>query len=127
MMRLSICITTARINKTNYWLMIKKQPCVTDYLDCREAYVIAKHKFNAAEAALCLQLRATPGLNLEMAILDERNRRNSPHRSAVENYGKLLTSYQNASEIHDIARDLQQRKMQNLEDFDCSPLQISRK
>ncbi len=62
-----------------------------------------------------------------MAILDERNRRNSPHRSAVENYGKLLTAYQNASEIHDIAKNLQQRKMQQLEDFDCSPLQIIKK
>lgn len=107
--------------------MINKQPCVTDYLDCREVYVIAKHKFNAAEAALCLQLRATPGLNLEMAILDERNRKNSPHASAVANYGKLLTAYQNASEIHEIAKSLQRTKMQNLEDHDFSPLQISKK
>jgi len=107
--------------------MTKKEPCVTNYLECRETYTIAKHKFNAAEAALCLQLRATPGLNLEMAILDQRFRRNGPHAAAVANYGKLVTAYQNASEIHDIAKDLQQRKMQQLEDFDCSPLQITKK
>ncbi len=115
------------LTKPSIYIMAKKEPCVTNYLECRETYKIAEHKFNAAEAALCLQLRATPGLNLEMSILYERNRRNSPHRSAVENYGKQLTSYQNASEIHDIARDLQQRKMQQLEDFDFSPLQITKK
>jgi len=107
--------------------MIKKEPCVTDYLACREAYKIAEHKFNAAEAALCLELRATPGLNLEMAILSQRFRRNGPHEAAIANYGKLLTAYQNASEIHDIAKDLEHRKMQNLEDHDFSPLQISKK
>jgi len=107
--------------------MTKKEPCVTNYLECRETYTIAKHKFNAAEAALCLQLRATPGLNLEMAILDERNRKNSPHKAAVANYGQLLTDYQNASEIHDIAKSLQRTKMQNLEDHDFSPLQIIKK
>ncbi len=107
--------------------MIKKEPCVTDYLACREAYKIAEHLFNAAEAALCLQLRATTGLNLEMAILSQRFRRNGPHAAAVANYGKLLTAYQNASEIHDIAKDLEHKKMQNLEDHDFSPLQISKK
>ena len=115
------------LTKPSIYIMAKREPCVTNYLECRETYTIAKHKFNAAEAALCLQLRATPGLNLEMAILDERNRKNSPHKAAVENYGKLLTAYRNASEIHDIARDLQQRKMQQLEDFDFSPLQIIKK
>ena len=104
--------------------MIKKQPSVTDYMACREACTIAKHLFNAAELALCIQLRARPGLNLEMAILDERNRKNSPHASAVANYGKLLTAYQNASEIYEIAKDLQKRKTQNLEDFDYSPAQV---
>ena len=107
--------------------MATKEPCVTNYLECRETYTIAKHKFNAAEAALCLQLRARPGLNLEMAILDERNRKNSPHASAVANYGKLLTAYQNASEIHEIAKSLQKTKMQNLEDHDFSPEQLVRK
>ena len=107
--------------------MIKKEPCVTDYLACREAYKIAEHKFNAAEAALCLQLRATPGLNLEMAILSQRFRRNGPHEAAIANYGKLLTAYQNASEIHDIAKDLEHRKMLQLEDFDYSPEQLVRK
>jgi len=104
--------------------MIKKQPSVTDYMACREAYIIAKHLFNAAENALCLQLRSTPGLNLEMAILEERSRRNSPLAEAVVNYGKLLTVYQTASEFLEIAKDLQKRKTQNLEDFDYSPAQV---
>lgn len=107
--------------------MIKKQPSVTDYMACREAYTIAKHLFNAAELALCLQLRSRPGLNLEMAILEERSRRNSPLAEAVANYGKLLTVYQNASELYEIAKDLQKRKTQNLEDHDFSPEQLVRK
>lgn len=107
--------------------MATKELCVTNYMACREAYTIAKHLFNAAEAALCLQLNAKSGLDLEMAILEERSRKNSPHASAVANYGKLLTAYQNASEIHEIAKSLQRTKMQNLEDHDFSPEQLVRK
>jgi hypothetical protein len=107
----------------------KKPPCVTRYLDVREFWIIAKQKRNncAETLAEALKVDVNDGAAFELAILRERTKAKSPHLALITKFGELVSALHDATELHDIARDLQQRKMQQLEDFDFSPLQVSKK
>jgi len=107
----------------------KKPPCVTRYLDVREFWIIAKHRRNNCAETLseALAVDVNDGAAFELAILRERSKAKSPHLHLITRFGELVSALHDATELHDISKDLQRRKMQQLEDHDCSPLQISRK
>jgi len=107
-------------------MTVKKPPCVTRYLDVREFWIIATHKRNncAETLAGALKVDVTDGAAFELAILRERSKAKSPHLNLIARFGELVSALHDATELHDIAKDLQRARM---EDFDYSPLQISRK
>ncbi len=104
----------------------KKPPGVTRYLDVREFWVVAKHKRNncAETLAEALKVDVTDGAGFELAILRERTKAKSPHLALITKFGELVSALHDATELHDISKDLQRARM---EDFDYSPSQISRK
>ena len=107
-------------------MTVKKPPCVTKYLDVREYWIIAKQKRNncAETLAEALKVDVNDGAAFELAILRERSKAKSPHLALITKFGELVSTLHDATELHDIAKDLQRARM---EDFDYCPAQISRK
>ena len=104
----------------------KKPPCVTKYLDVREYWIIAKHKRNncAETLAEALKVDVNDGAAFELAILRERSKAKSPHLNLIARFGELVSALHDATELHDIAKDLQRSRM---EDFNYEPSQITKK
>lgn len=104
----------------------KKPPCATRYLYCREYWIIAKHKRNncAETLSAALNVDVNDGAAFELAILRERSKKQSPHLSLIMQFGALVSALHDATELHDIAKELQRSRM---EDHDFSPAQITRK
>ncbi len=107
-------------------MTVKKPPCVTKYLDVREFWIIAKHKRNncAETLAEALKVDMNDGAAFELAILRERTKAKSPHLALITKFGELVSALHDATELHDISKDLQRARM---EDFDYSPSQITKK
>ena len=107
-------------------MTVKKPPCVTKYLDVREYWIIAKHKRNNCAETLseALKVDVNDGAAFELAILRERSKKQSPHINLIMQFGALVSELHDATELHDIAKDLQRSRM---EDHDFSPSQITRK
>ena len=110
-------------------MKVKKPPCTTKYLEVREYWIIAKHRRNncAETLAEALNVHKDDPAALELAILKERSKEQSPHAGLIARFGALVSELHEATELHDIAKDLQQRKIRQLEDFDYSPAQLAKK
>lgn len=107
-------------------MTVNKPPCVTKYLDVREHWIIAKHKRNNCAETLseALKIDVNDGAAFELAILRERSKKQSPHINLIIKFGALVSELHDATELHDIAKDLQRSRM---EDFNYSPAQITKK
>ena len=90
-----------------------KQPCVTDYLSCREQYKLELGRLNRIEAQLFDIFNVDNAADLEDASLKSRSVKNHPARTMLELFQQQELIFDRASMIFECATELQKRKVQH--------------
>lgn len=84
-------------------------PSAKDYLASREFYLIAAHKYRLFEKSLREKLGATSDAEMEEAFLDPQTR--SRYRADIQTYSELGEAFDSAASNHDLALELQRRRV----------------
>jgi hypothetical protein len=84
-------------------------PSAKDYLASREHYLIASHKYRLFEKSLREKLGATSDAELEEAFLDPQTR--TRFRAEIQAYSELGEAFDSAATNHDLALELQRRRV----------------
>ena len=84
-------------------------PSPGDYLASRESYLIAFHKYKRFGNTLKMKLGATSDGELEEAFMDPHTR--SLFRADIQHYSELGIEFDTASTNHDLALELQRRRV----------------
>ena len=84
-------------------------PRASDYLAAREFYLIAFHKYKLFGKSLREKLGATSDAEMEEAFLDPQTR--SRFRADIQTYGELGEIFDSASTNHELALEIQRRRV----------------
>lgn len=81
----------------------------SDYLKCREDYIIALRKYSNYGEELKRRLGVTTEAELEEAMLRERS--NGRMTAEITHYATLGRQLDTASDVYDLATELQKRRV----------------
>ena len=90
-------------------MSVISSPNVRDYLACRECYVVAFHKYKLFGKNLRVKLGATSDAAMEEAFMDPQTRMR--FRAEIQHYSELGIEFDTASTNHDLALELQRRRV----------------
>jgi hypothetical protein len=95
------------------FMKTNKQPCVTNFLACREQYKIELGRLNRIEAQLFDIFKVDNTADLEAASLKSRSIKNHPARTMLELYSQQGQIFDQASMVYDCATALQKRRVEH--------------
>jgi hypothetical protein len=84
-------------------------PNIRDYLACRECYLVAFHRYKLFGKSFKKKLGATSDAEMEEAFMDPQTRMR--FRAEIQHYSELGIEFDTASTNHDLALDLQRRRV----------------
>ena len=84
-------------------------PNIRNYLSCRERYLVAFHKYKLFGKNLREKLGATSDAAMEEAFMDAQTRMR--FRAEIQHYSELGIEFDTASTNHDLALELQRRRV----------------
>lgn len=84
-------------------------PSPKDYLACREHYLVAFHRYKRFGESLKERLGVTSDAEMEEAFMVPQTR--ARFRGDIQHFGELGTVFDSASTNHDLALELQRRRV----------------
>ena len=90
-----------------------KEPCVTDYLSCREQYKLELGRLNRIEAQLFDIFNVDNAADLEDASLKSRSVKNHPANTMLELFQQQAVVFDRASMIFECATSLQRQRVEH--------------
>ena len=84
-------------------------PNARDYLACRERYLVAFHKYKLFGKNLREKLGATSDAAMEKAFMDPQTRMR--FRAEIQHYSELGIEFDTESTNHELALELQRRRV----------------
>jgi hypothetical protein len=88
-------------------MFVISPPRLKDYLNSRENYLVAFHKYKLFGASLREKLGATSDAEMEEAFMDPQTR--SRFGADIQHYSELGIEFDAASTTHDLATEIQRR------------------
>jgi hypothetical protein len=103
--------------------MAKPCPCPTNYLACREHFMICKYKLRATENSLMAKMGVSTLPQLEMLLVHETHKPGSPFAALIQQYNQQYIDLDAADRTFEAATDLQRRR---IEQADAAARQMAR-